>query len=80
MNISFDKKILWNFVDLGKLAPLIRERNKHEIEEMSHSNNQSTKAQNDQQFQIHAVWLDRKTDKTHHDRNAVPDVFTLRTQ
>lgn len=27
MNVSFDQKILWNLVDLGKLAPPIRERN-----------------------------------------------------
>lgn len=58
MNVSFDQKILWNYVDLGKLAPLIRERNKHEIKETSHSNNQRIKTQDDQQYQIHAVRLD----------------------
>lgn len=59
MNGSIDQKIPWKFVDLGKLAPLIRERNKHEIKEMPHSNNQSAKTQDDQQYQIHAVRLDR---------------------
>ena len=59
MNISFDQKILWKFFDLGKLAPLIRERNKYEIRDTSHSNNQRTKTQDDQPYQIHAIRLDR---------------------
>lgn len=80
MNINVDQKILWKFVELGKLAPLIRERDKHEIRDTSHNNNQRTKTQDGQQYQIHAVQQDRKTDGTCHDRNADLGVFALRTQ
>jgi hypothetical protein len=80
MNISVAQKILWKFVDLGKLAALIRERDKHEIRETSHSDNQTTRTQDSLQYQIHAIQLDRKTYGACHDRNAVLGVFTLRTQ
>jgi hypothetical protein len=80
MNINVDQKILWKFVDLGKLAPLIQERVKHEIRDTSHSNNQTTRTEDDQQYQIHTVQLDRKTYGTCHDRNDISGLFAFRTQ